>query len=334
MKLVIPYWTPHHNMLIFSYLYFCEENQLEFKIEVDSKISANGAVLHLNTKTLFFDYSDSSEFIDNPKKYNFYFKRSLLLRDKNQNVHPLNFQVNYSYKALYFLTQLGVKQLIHKDNRIEIVRALDYFNMFTNSSHNAMDIRMFPESVDDANGRVLFHTRLWNPDNHKDADEKERRALQNEFRIGACRIIKNNFKNASVGLFPDDLAIKLAPDLLLDVRKISKKEYFGLLKQFDIGIADDGLKDTPGWKIGEYLLFGKAVITTPLSVKLHDFKESVNYEMVSNRIAYHELPDKIQGLLTNKKYLDMASANKAWSDRYIHPKNYIKHIFSIMEKSL
>ena len=46
MKLVIPYWTPHHNMLIFSYLYFCEENQLEFKIEVDSKISVNGAVLH------------------------------------------------------------------------------------------------------------------------------------------------------------------------------------------------------------------------------------------------------------------------------------------------
>ena len=103
------------------------------------------------------------------------------------------------------------------------------------------------------------------------------------------------------------------------------------MKQFDIGIADDGLKDTPGWKIGEYLLFGKAVITTPLSVALNDFKEGVHYEMVSNRSAYHELPDKIQGLLTNKKYMDMASANKDWSDKYLHPNSYIQRILSIVE---
>jgi hypothetical protein len=67
--------------------------------------------------------------------------------------------------------------------------------------------------------------------------------------------------------------------------------------KYNIGIADDGLKDTPGWKIGEYLLYGKAIITTPLNISLDNFKESVNYELLSTRSSFLELPDKIESLL-------------------------------------
>ncbi|QLC67515.1 hypothetical protein LPB248_14740 [Flavobacterium sp. LPB0248] len=104
---------------------------------------------------------------------------------------------------------------------------------------------------------------MWNPDNNSDLEEKNRRELQNEFRIDACRIIKKNFKNTIVGVFPDTFSSKVAPDVLLDIKKISKKEYFNELKNSDIAIADDGLNDTLGWKIKECLLFGKAVIITP-----------------------------------------------------------------------
>lgn len=328
MRLEIHHWTSHHNMIIFSYLYFCEENNIEFDIQINSKISWTGAILYVNNETFYFDYSDDNQFLDDPKKYDFYLKRSLKIIDINQNVFPLNLQVNYSYKSLKLLSKLNLKVLTNKANRIEIIRALDYFSTFTNLSHSATDIRKLPNKIEDNDGKVVFFTRLWNPENHRDVDEKERRKLQNEFRIESCRIIKKNFKNASVGLFPESLSSKLAPDLLLDIKKTSIKEYFGVLRQCDIGIADDGLKDTPGWKIGEYLLFGKAVVTTPINIVVDNFNEHTNYEKVSSRSAYVELPDKIEYLLKEKKYLEVAQNNLNWSNTYLHPSNYLNRVLS------
>ena len=315
-------------MLVFSFFHYCEENKIKFDLQFDSKCPHQGGILEVNSQTIFFDYSDSPLFADEPKKYNYYFKRSLRQTDKKNNIFPLNFQVNYSYKSIKFLSKLGYKELVNKSNRIEIIRALDYFNFFTNLSHNAMDSRKFPQNHINNGGRILFYSRLWNPENHPDLDEKERRIQQNEFRIESCRIIKKNFKNADVGLFPDKLASKLASDVLLDEKKTSKKEYFKLLKQCDIGIADDGLKDTPGWKIGEYLLYGKAVVTTPLNISIDNFHEKINYEKVSTRNSFLELPDKIDFLLTDEKYLEVGKNNLDWSSEYLHPKNYIKRILS------
>lgn len=313
-------------MLIFSFLHYCEENKIKFDLRFDPKCSYNGGILEVNGKTIFLDYSDSPVFAEIPENFTYYFKRSLRESDYKGNVYPLNFQVNYSYKSFKFLSQLDFRQLMHKKNRIEIIRALDYFNSFTNSSHNAMDVRKFPNAVTDNGGRVLFYTRLWNPDNHPDEDEKERRRQQNEFRIEACRIIKKNFKNVDVGLFPDVLSRKMAPDILLDEKKTSKKEYFRLLRESDIGIADDGLKDTPGWKIGEYLLFGKAVVSTPLNVAIDDFHEHTNFEKLSTRSSFSEVPDKIEFLLNGNKYLETGRNNLAWSNEYLHPKNFIQRI--------
>jgi len=329
MKLEIPKWTSHHNMLIYSVMYHCEEQNLDFDIVFNNKVVTGGAVLHINGRKIFFDYSDNILFIDNPDKYNFYFKRSLLQVDYKKNVYPLNFQVNFSYKSLQLLLKFGFKDLINNKNRIEVVRAVDYFNLGTNLSHNAMDVRGLPNQVKDNGGMVIFHTRLWDASNHSDSEEKQRREIQNEFRIEACRIIKNNFKNSSVGIFSDALSQKKAPDLLLDLKKTSKKEYFNSLLKADIGIADDGLKDTPGWKIGEYLLFGKAIVSTPLNVVIEDFNEHVNYEKLSARNAYNELPEKIENLLNEKRYLKMRHNNFIWSSQNLHPKNYIKRILSI-----
>ncbi len=328
IKLELSCWTSHHNMLIYSLLFYCNENNKDLDVVFNRKLAVVGAVLYVNNKKLFFDYSDDIAFIDNPKQYDFYFKRSLVFKDYYKNVYPLNFQVNFSFKALNILTKFKFKDLLSTRNRIEVIRAMDCFDLFTNLSHNAMDIRAFPKSVTDNNGKVIFHTRLWNPNNHSDFEEKKRRENQNEFRIEACRIIKKNFKNVSVGLFQDELSVKIASDVLLDIKKTSKKEYFKSLRNADIGIADDGLKDTPGWKIGEYLLFGKAIITTPLKVVLD------NFEKVNNRNAYLELPEKIEYLLEGKRYLKVGENNLKWSSTYLHPKNYINRIFYIIENKV
>ena len=331
MKLELSTWTPHLNQLIYSYFYYSKVENKKFNIIFNAVVKYDGAILYIDGLKVFFDYSDDTKFIDLAENFNFYFKRSLLKSDRTKNIFPLNFNLALSYNSHQLLWKLQKDFLFNKRNRIELIRAIDIFGLFTNSSHSVFDVRKFPKKVVDNNGKIIFYTRLWNPDNHPDADEKERRNIQNNFRIKACRIVKKYFKNASVGLFPDDLSKKIAPDILLDINTCKKRNYFNQLVNYDIGIADDGLKNSPGWKIGEYLLYGKAVISTPLNVEIENFKEGVNFEKISTRSSYLELPDKIELLLNNKRYLEIGSNNLLWSDFYLHPKNYFKRILSVIE---
>lgn len=332
MKLEVNIWTNHLNQLMYSYFYFCHKNKIEPIILCNKKIAKHGAVLFYKDKSIFFDYSDDPIFMEQPHNFDFYFKRSLLFKDANKNVFPLNFNLALSYKSPLLLSKLKFNLLFDKDSRIEVIRSLDFFALFTNSSHSIFDIKKFPSSVLDSGGKVIFHTRLWDPDRHPDPEEKERRRLQNDFRINACRIIKKHFNTASVGLFADELSTIIAPDLLLETKHSKKSNYLNALKNYDIGIADDGLKDTPGWKIGEYLLFGKALITTPLNVSIDHFCDDKNFLKVSDRNSFQEIPDLIYTLLYKKKYLQMAQNNFDWANEYLHPKNYIQRILTLIEE--
>ncbi|OUS18669.1 hypothetical protein A9Q93_03370 [Nonlabens dokdonensis] len=291
----------------------------------------NGALLHVDSKTIFFDYSDDVIFLENPSKYNFYFKRSLSIYTEIENVYPLNFNIPLSYKTISLLQKLQKEFLFHKHNKVEFYRALDVFHLKSNSAHSLLDVRKLSEDVSRGNGEALYYTRLWNPNSTNDPKEKERRIIQNEFRINACRIIKKTFKSAKTGLYPDSFSVKCAADVVLDLKSCKKSNYLKTLKQFSIGIADDGLKDTPGWKIGEYVLHGKAVISTPIQVQIDQFENGKNYLELSDRSAYLELPDRIRELQRDDAYLQMAKANLDWSKQYLHPKNYFIRILEIIK---
>jgi hypothetical protein len=333
MTLEISVWTHHLNHLLYSYFYFCQKNNIKIRIVYNSKVKHNSALLSVKSVSILFDYSDDTKFIDSPKFYDFYFKRSFKCNANLPNVFPLNFNVPLSYNSISFLSKLKFSFLLDSRNRTEVVRALDKFSIITNSSHSIIDVANYSKN-EDFGGNIIFYTRLWNPDNHPDEEEKERRRDQNDFRINACRLLKKEYKNAFVGLYADDLSKNIAPDLLLEASSSNKKKYFQLLKRCNIGVADDGLKDTPGWKIGEYLLSGKALVTTPLNIVLDDFREHINYESVSSRSSYLELPDKIEYLLKDKKYLEIGENNLKWSDEYIHPKNYINRILQLLKIDL
>jgi hypothetical protein len=334
MKLELSIWTHHLTHLVYSYFYYCKANRVDVNILYNSKIRHNTALLTVNNKTVLFDYSDDTKFLVSPDNYDFYFKRSLLENDKKKTVLPLNFNVPMAYKSHLLLLKLNKDLLLHKFNKTEVGRALDIFGLFTNSGHGTLDIKNYPKRTNDYGGNIIYYTRLWNPDNHPDEDEKDRRALQNDFRINACRVLKKEFKNASVGLYSDDLSNKVAPDLVLPQSKSDKKKYLKELLTYNIGVADDGLKNTPGWKIGEYLLYGKAVISTPLNVCIENFEEHVNYEKLSLRSSYEEIPEKIATLLKDKKYLEMGENNFKWSDNYLHPKNYLNRILKIVDANI
>ncbi|MGC4041486.1 MAG: hypothetical protein QM710_12070 [Flavobacterium sp.] len=330
MKLRIHLFLHSSTQLIYSYFYYCQKHKIKMDIEIDKSVHYNCVIIEYQGKTLFFDYSDDTVFCDDPVKFDFYFKRSLPEKDRKGNVHPVNFNFALAYNSLSFLTKMNLQFFKDKQSRLEILRALDVFDWFTNNSHASVDIKNYPSKVEDKGGTVIFHSRLWDPDRTSLEDEKERRRLQNDFRINACRIIRKNFKNSSVGLFPDELSIKLAPDVLLNKKQTGKRSYFEKMLNSNIGVADDGLKDTPGWKIGEYVLSGKAVISTPLNIAVDEFYDGKNFMQLSHRSAYEELPEKIDALLQGKRYLEMGEENLKWSREYIHPSNYLERIFALV----
>jgi glycosyltransferase involved in cell wall biosynthesis len=294
-----------------------------------SQIPINGAILYFKNRIVFFDYSDDKEFVSIPCNYDFYFKRSLDINElkSHVNVFPLNFQVNFSTKPFKLMSLMDFGLIKNSGSLIELIRAVDAFGILTNDSHRSVNIDNF-KRVKNSTGKVIFMTRLWDPTRNDDEQEKERRRVQNNFRINACRIIKKVFPDSMVGVYPDDFGIKMASDILLDLGVTKKKNYLNILSQYDIAIADDGLKDTPGWKIGEYIMCGKAIISTPINVLIEDFFENINYLSTGERDNYQILPDLVQKLLKNKLYEEIQNNNVKWYEKHVSPDTYVSNILS------
>lgn len=327
MTLKIKEWTAHHNQILYSLLFYSEVNKQSFDIEYDANLPANGIILKVNNKNCFLDYSDDIKFLTDASQFDFYFKRSLLPGNMLENIYPLNFQVNFSYKPLHLVLKMPFLVLKKKMSKIELARALDYFGLVTNDSHTSKDIKFFSRGkLNNNNGRVIFMARLWDPARSKDPEEKERRSRQNRFRINACRIISRNFPNSITGIFPDAYAKEVANDVLLDLKIAAKKNYLSELRQSDICIADDGLKDTPGWKIGEYIIMKKAIISTPIRTVVEEFETGENYISTNDRNNYECLPDLVSDLVKNKKYMEIKRNNEAWYNKYMRPDIYIENI--------
>ncbi len=119
---------------------------------------------------------------------------------------------------------------------------------------------------------------------------------------------------------------------MLDLKQTQKENYLKELSKADICLANDGLKDTPGWKIGEYAMLNKAIISTPLKTVIEEFKEGVNYLSLETNADYESIPLLIHDLLKNKKYMQMKKNNQKWSSKYLHPESYIQNIINIMSE--
>lgn len=329
IQVFINTYTSHLNQFLYSLVDYSNYSKQKVCLYYDKKVKNNCVRIEKDGKTYLLDYSDDYIFSDNPSLYDFYFKRSLQEKLFTGNCRPLNFQLNIATQPLKLFAILPKDVDFLKKSKVEIVRMLDFFSLM-NMGHYAMmykDITKFRDAK--GNGKIIFYTRLWDPDNNNNKEEKERRKIQNDFRIEACRIIKSNFKNSSVGIFDSKLAQEICPELIFTNKIVSKKEYFKQLSMSSICIADDGLKDTPGWKIGEYALFGKSIISTPINVVTEEFVENVNYLKLSSRKSFDEIPQKIEFLLTNDFYLKMSKNNIIWSEKFLNPTNYINRILEV-----
>ncbi|MFM7079975.1 MAG: hypothetical protein ACKOYC_09330 [Bacteroidota bacterium] len=333
IEVEIPYWSSVYNHIVYSFFYYSERNGFDLKIVKNNDVYLGLAIINFKGKRALLDYSDDTGHFNGRFKCDYYFKRSLMNSDYLQGVFPLNFQISLSYKPLKVLSKIEKSILFDKRSRGELIRALDWLETFTDDSHHSKTIMRFDgcRALPKKSGRVIFMTRLWDPSRHADEAEKARREAQNNFRIGACRILKKEFPDSIVGVFPDNYSKTVATDVLIDASLARKRSYLNLAGGCDIGIADDGLRDTPGWKIGEYTMLGMAIISTPINVHIQGFTEGVNYLSTGSRSNYEVLPALISTLQRGDRYLEMQKSNRNWYLNHLEPLRYVDNILSKFE---
>ena len=115
------------------------------------------------------------------------------------------------------------------------------------------------QATDPLNDRVVFQTRIW-PD-EPDSDVDRRRV--NDERLALVRALRAAFGTPDhIGLIHGDFAAQTAPHDLLS-RKVSRAEYAHQLRTSLIAVNSHGLDGSGGFKIGESLAAGCALVSQP-----------------------------------------------------------------------
>lgn len=313
-------WVSHSNLLLSAALYFEDRHRerVEFRCATDGPPNAT-LVVEANGKRALCDYNDTyqreaSDGID------LYAKRSLTAEDVARGVWPLGFHFNYAYSLHRLLRRPG---FVARRNAIEIQRALDVLQLST-GSHFARRIEQWFRPPEDHGGRAIFYTRLWDPDRNRDPDEKERRRKMNRVRIDAVRALRA-MPNTAAGIYPTPDAISACPDLVLTHAEMRSKAYGEVLRGADIGIANEGLKGSPGWKIGEYVAGSKAIVTNAIECVIPDFERGRHYAEFDDVAA---VPDLVADLRRNHGYRAMQEANWEYTRRYLHPDVYFERLLT------
>ena len=130
------------------------------------------------------------------------------------------------------------------------------------------------------------------------------------------------------GLEDNEIARKLCPELISKNKYTDKFQFMNMTKSNNICIASVGLHDSIGWKFGEYVAAGKAIVTDPLKYVLPgDFKEDKNYKCYSN---IDECINKVKILLSDIDEVHrMEENNIKYYKKYVRPDNLVLNTLNV-----
>lgn len=115
---------------------------------------------------------------------------------------------------------------------------------------------------------------------------------------------------------------------ILTMKRVGMKKYLKKIKQSVMVFNSPAVCGCHGWKLGEYLALGKAIISMPLSHEMPgDFIPAKHYMLVKNE---KEIEGMIKCLMQNRILRDKLKKNASlYFDQYLEPKVVVKRIFRI-----
>jgi len=267
-----------------------------------------------NKYTVIYDTYDGMNWIDASVEENlnyfkknikadFYFKRSyskelVEYAPNNCEIHPLGLFVNLNHDLKY-------KKTIK-----------DIFRKYTKKRHiSSHDLEFYPMVWKE--DRILFLTRLWDPDEVSLKHLKEERILLNTNRMNAVKACQKEFGKSFIGgLQQNTFTMNTAKDLIMPASLTKKNTFIHTIKQSNVCISTSGLHDSIGAKFGEYVSASRAIISEPLTYEPPgDFKENKNYLSFNDE---NELLTKIHYLLQNKDIMvNMMHHNFTYYNNYL-----------------
>jgi len=178
-----------------------------------------------------------------------------------------------------------------------------------------------PRASDRTDPFVVFLTRVWDPDDvDRDNAFKQDRLELNSMRAACIRALREHFGGrAIVGLLPSNYASRTYPELQVhDPRLTDRGQYQDLIRRACVCVTSTGLHRSAGWKLGEYVSLGKAIVSEKVNCTLPgEFLPEHNYlsfsdpdQCVAAVTRLFTEPDLIAKLMT---------ANTDYYQRFLKP---------------
>lgn len=329
---------PHISQILTGFCMMEKAGKVQCRVkESDSAETIKGAFVEAQYKgkKVIYDVSDGyqdmeviSELL---KRCDFYFKRSFS-EEKNQalgegaadKMFPLGLNYHVSCHG-HPLDKPYWKERIKQLLRIEC-------NMYSNTYFAAEKFEETPR-YKESGFRVLFATRLWEPDEALSEQLNEERRYINRMRINIIRSLKEMQEIEFIGGVSDNrFSRRTAPDLIMPEKMTNRKSYIKLLHTADICIGTMGLHESIGWKTGEYVAAAKAILNETLHYQIPgDFYEGKNYLVFTNET---ECIEGVKWLTANPdKLYEMKLANQVYYNRYLQPERLIENTLKIVDLS-
>lgn len=263
------------------------------------------------------------------EKIDFYFKRSFSKEKNNlfinkEKIYPLGFNYCVNLKetvcgCLHDKLKYIYKLLIRKKSNLYVE-----------------DFELRPSYNINCKPKVIFCTRLWNPEgeeNEKILDDKlkaERKYI-NDLRVDIIKKLKLLLNEDFIGGVSDTLyARENYPDLIINKEITQKRNYLRNMQNADICIGSMGLHESIGWKTAEYIASSKAIINEKFRYEVigefNEFKNYLSFE-TSDECINH-----IKNLINNPEdILKMQINNFIYYNKYLRPD---MQVFNSLMKAL
>jgi hypothetical protein len=285
------------------------------RFEFDGSLLGEGKVFYgqpfvkaeTEHNTIMFDCTDSLELPNyqwlDGQNISHYFKRSFKntgYENQSFKIYPLGFNYLIYTRQEFGLNIAQLKSAFKQKNLVHYLgtrnKFISYFARINNSITNC-NANSYGDFYDfQKKDIVVYSTRLWNPNNSRNNEERLKRELLNERRVDFVKSLKYYFRDKFVGgIFKDEFSLKVSSkDLLID--RYYRRHYTKILQQAKVGISVNGLHSA-GWAIGEYCAFGLGIVCDPLTVNVPgNFVAGNNYLEATTG---NEAVEAAEKLLTN-----------------------------------
>jgi hypothetical protein len=343
VEIKINYNDPWTSLPLSALLLFYKKNNIPFRFILLNESQLTNCILiedNLIGKSILIDCNDSPKVFSN-LLVDRYFKRSYIeTHEYHREIIPLGFTFgDYSMSSHVIRNLCSCKGYFKKlssakNVQIEAFRSLDILGIFTNANRASRNRLKWQTNFATSNNKILYKTRLWNPNNVQDILKRDQRVLMNNWRISMVELLNSRFPNNSIcGIQKDGFSSTIArSEILIATESMKMRQYVNEFTNCGIGIADDGLEDTLGWKIGELVYTGKALVSTEIKVKLPgEFNELTNYLSVNRVFDEKVVGDSIEKLLSDDVFREeMSQQNLNYAHKYLHDYKMAEYIYSMI----